>query len=158
MFQLVLLSHQRSTLRTVCSPLFHHSRPLSHSTNLHASSLPTDYYCQQDNMDFKNTASTSLNNNAVPLNEPKPEVPDPTPVKFPRIRTLSTKGRKSIAPDRTDENSFLLNPPKTPLGIARTVRRTLSGGLSNILRPFQPSMAKVRARKCTLCFVFTALL
>lgn len=35
--------------------------------------------------------------------------------------------------------------PKSTHGLARTVRRTLSGGLSNILRPFQPPVTKARA-------------
>lgn len=100
----------------------------------------------QNDMDFQNTIATRIN--GVTINEPQPEVLSPVPEKimFPRSHTHSTvRGRKSLASDRTDENSFLLSPPKTPLGIARTVRRTLSGGLLNILRPFQPSSTKVGA-------------
>lgn len=100
-------------------------------------------------MEFQSTIDIHHDTNGVIINEPQLET-------ISRSRTLSTlKGRKLLASDRIDENSFLLNPPKTPLRIARTVRRTLSGGLSNILRPFQP---KVRAWSTALSFHFIDIL
>ncbi|PVF96757.1 hypothetical protein CPB86DRAFT_786689 [Serendipita vermifera] len=74
--------------------------------------------------------------------------PTPVAITFPRRRTQSTfaRGRKSSTSEETDEN-ILPIPAKISHNnceITRTLRRTISGGLCTILRPFQPPAVKVQ--------------
>lgn len=101
-------------------------------------------------MDTQRTVAAARPRHEIIIQDSQVETRGATPVKFPRSgtrsRTQSThtvKQRKSLAAsDRTDENTPYPTSPRAPLGIARTVRRTLSGGLTSIFRPFQPSLTK----------------
>lgn len=101
-------------------------------------------FCLQDSFKTQTNAASSGHHIFSDTVTGDPFPPRSMSVRFPANRTSQASQASSTAKgcqlESTDENVF---QNRSSLGIARTVRRTLSGGLSNILRPFQPPIMKV---------------
>lgn len=92
----------------------------------------------------QNGAAPARNHPTIMIKTPQQPPPKAAPVAFPRRRTQSiTKLNKSppSSKPKTDEN---VHPGKANLDIGR-VKRKLSGGLSNILRPW-PLVTKTQTQ------------